>query len=128
MHLRISKNFILTGAFLLSVCGCAPSFRELTTISLLPSYDLKEKIFLIADAIAEEHGLRLDQTTRESKIKRGYFGPPYHYYSVELKEGTEVTVVEYAHEGRMTSKYNQRREPEKKFIESLKASLKNQIK
>jgi hypothetical protein len=118
------RNIPLSLLFLvfcvLVLTSCFTNFRSSIRVTLKPTNDLSRKVLGIADTVAHQHGLTIDHRTENSEGSRGYFGNPYHYYTIEIKEiSNGVVIVEYRHHARMASRSTQRREPEEAFLKAL---------
>src|SRR5262245_44736276 len=118
------KRFLL---LTIALTGCATSFRDTSTVTFKPVPNLATTAFEVADAVAKKHGLSADETAT-SATKRGYFGSPYHYYTVEVmeNEGTLKCVV-FTHEGRLANPKKPRHGPDEDFVDALKAALGDQV-
>jgi len=110
--------FAITGAVVTP--GCIAGYQHYVRATLVDPGESRQQVIAIADEVAKESGLKPDPKISASPDVRGYFGRPYHYYTLTLKDAPDKSLwIEYLHDARLSNPKRPLNGPEELFFHKL---------
>ena len=117
------------------IFGCIASFENTVQATIksdrgnLVRTNDKDRVLNLIQEFAETNDLSYDSTESIPGEKIGYFGSPYHYYTIEVSDSLNGTFINisFTHFGMMSSPKYRHDETEKAFVDSLNKIFNSRI-